>query len=157
MLLDPGLILHLDLVAHRFENLLKLGYLEQYLRGNDIAPQDLGHSRFDVYCLFLRFLARLVVYFLSPAANALRQLFPELLWMLDETQWFRAMLQESLAVMTLDTEASRDARALGLAGAPTAPTKTNLKAIHIVLDRLFIWFPVRCGMPIVRMVSQGVG
>ena len=88
-----------------------------------------------MYCLFLHFLARQVVYFLSLPANTLRQLFAELLWMFDE----KAILEESLAVMTVDTEASRNARGpWGLLKLQQHSKKTNSKAIHIVLDRLLV-------------------
>ena len=52
----------------------------------------------QVYCLFLKFLARLVVSFLQPAEATLRQVFPELLFMLEDRHWFRALMEESLAV-----------------------------------------------------------
>ena len=55
------------------------------------------------------FLARLVVSFLRPAEATVRQIFPEL-FMLEESHWFRALLEESLAVMSVDTNQSRDSR-----------------------------------------------
>ena len=75
--------------------------------------------------------------------------------MLNENHWLRAILEESLAVMTVDTEASRNARGpWGLLKLQQHSKKTNLQAIHIVLDRLFIWFPVQCGIDIMRHVAM---
>ena len=76
--------------------------------GSDL--QELDHARYQVYCLFLKFLARLVVSLLQPAGATLRQIFPELLFMLEERHWFRALMEESLAVMSVDPDQSRDSR-----------------------------------------------
>ena len=43
------LVLHLDHVAHRFEAILKLVYLEHYLRNKDLANQAVEEARLDIY------------------------------------------------------------------------------------------------------------
>ena len=104
------LIVHIESIAPRFESLFKLACLEFHLRETTLNGQELDHTRYRVYCLFLQFLARLVVSFLQPAEATLRQIFPELLFMLDEQYWFRALMEESLAVMSVDSNVSRDSR-----------------------------------------------
>ena len=106
------MVIHLELLAHRFEGALKLVFLEQYLRDSSLANKAMEEARY-IYCLFIRFLARLIVRSLSPAAATVHSLRPQLLWMLEEEHWYRALMQESLtalAIMTVDTEDSRSVR-----------------------------------------------
>ena len=95
--------MHLESIAPRFESLFKLACLQYHLQDATLNAQELGHARYQVYCLFLKFLARLVVSFLQPAEATLRQIFPK-------QHWFRALMEESLAVMSVDTDQSRDSR-----------------------------------------------
>ena len=104
------LIVHIESIAPRFESMFKLACLEYHLRDATLYGQALDHARYKVYCLFLQFLSRLVVSFLQPSQATLRQIFPELLFMLEERYWFRAFMEESLAVMSVDTDHSRDSR-----------------------------------------------
>ena len=104
------LIAHIESTAPRFESIFKLACLEYHLRDATLNAQELDHARYKVYCLFLQFLSRLVVSFLQPAEATLRQIFPELLFMLEERYWFRALMEESLAVMSVNTGNSRDSR-----------------------------------------------
>ena len=70
------LIVHLESSAPRFESLFKLACLEYHLRDVPLNAQELDNARYQVYCLFLKFLSRLVVSFLQPAEATLRQVFP---------------------------------------------------------------------------------
>ena len=74
--------------------------------------------------------------------------------MLEEEHSYRALMQESLtalAIMTVDTEDSRSVRRpWGLLKLQQLSPNAKRKAIHIVLDRLFVWVPVQCGIDIVR-------
>ena len=70
------LIVHLESIAPRFESLFKLACLEYHLRDVPLNAQELDNARYQVYCLFLKFLSRLVVSFLQPAEATLRQVFP---------------------------------------------------------------------------------
>ena len=129
--------MHLESIAPRFESLFKLACLEYHLRDAPLNAQELDHARYQVYCLFLKFLARLVVSFLQPAEATLRQVFPEL--MLEERHWFRALMEESLAVMSVDIDQSRDSRGpWGLLELQQHSTNALQKSLNLVLDRLFI-------------------
>ena len=151
------LIVHIESIAPRFESLFKLACLEFHLREATLNGPELDHTRYRVYCLFLQFLARLVVGFLQPAEATLRQIFPELLFMLDEQYWFRALMEESLAVMSVDSNVSRDSRGpWGLLKLQQPSTNSLQKSVNLILDRLFIWLPVQCGIDLMRhFAAQG--
>ena len=151
------LIIHIDSIAPRFESLFKLACLEFHLREVTLNGPDLDQTRYRVYCLFLQFLSRLVVGFLQPAEGTLRQIFPELLFMLEEQYWFRALMEESLAVMSVDSNVSRDSRGpWGLLKLQQPSTNSLQKSVNIILDRLFVWLPVQCGIDLMRhFAAQG--
>ena len=131
--------------------MFKLACLEYHLRDATLNGQELDHARYKVYCLFLQFLSRLVVSFLQPSEATLRQIFPELLFMLEERYWFRALMEESLAVMSVDTDHSRDSRGpWGLLKLQQPSTNALQKSVNLILDRLFIWLPVQCGIDVMR-------
>ena len=71
--------------------------------------------------------------------------------MLEESYWFRALKEESLAVMSVDTDQSRNSQGpWGLLELQQNSTKALKKAVNLVLDRLFIWLPVQCGLDVMR-------
>lgn len=84
------LALHLETLSARFEG-VKLIFMERYLREPGTANGAMEEARFAVYCLFIRYLAKLTTWFLSLAEATMRSLYPKLLWMLDEEHWFRAL------------------------------------------------------------------
>ena len=71
--------------------------------------------------------------------------------MLEERHWFRALMEESLAIMSVDNDQSRDSRGpWGLLKLQQHSTNALQKSVNLVLDRLFIWLPVQCGLDIMR-------
>ena len=145
------LIVHIESIAPRFESMFKLACLEFHLRDATMNGQALDQAKYKVFCLFLQFLSRLVVSFLQPSEATLRHIFPELVFMLEERYWFRALMEDSLGVISVDTDHSRDSRGpWGLLKLQQHSTNALRKSGNPVPDRLFIWLLVQCGIDVMR-------
>ena len=66
-------------------------------------------------------------------------------------------MEESLAVMSVDSHVSRDSRGpWGLLKLQQPSTNSLQKSVNLILDRLFVWLPVQCGIDLMRhFAAQG--
>ena len=105
---------NLDPVMSRFEGVVRLLHQEQQFRDPSQTRRVLDESRFKVFTQFLRFLANLVTDTdtIGLGRGALHTLFPSMSYLLEEEFWYRCLMMESLAVMGINSEESRQHRAL---------------------------------------------
>ena len=109
--------INLEAVGSRFEGILRLIYLEYHLRDPGIARKTMQDASFHVFTQFIRHLSLLVTHIVSLGQRVLTTLYPrgsarDLSFMLDPEYWFRCLMLESLTVMGVDSEDSRERRAL---------------------------------------------
>ena len=74
--------------------------------------------------------------------------------MLDSEYWFRCLMLESLTVMGVDSEDSRERRApWGVLKFLKAKEKSKQRAVSFELDKLMIWVPSPCAIDIVKALA----
>ena len=151
---------NLETLGAKFEGILKLIFLEFYLREPGSARQAMQDTSFQVFTQFMRHLSRLATHIISMGQNVLTTLYPrgtdrDLSFLLDSEYWFRCLMLESLTVMGVDHADSRDRRApWGAVKFLKAVEKKRPKAINFELDKLMIWLPAPCAFAIARELAE---
>ena len=113
-------------------------------------------ASFHVFTQFIRHLSLLVTHIVSLGQRVLTTLYPrgsarDLSFMLDPEYWFRCLMLESLTVMGVDSEDSRERRApWGVLKFLKAREKAKARAVSFELDKLMIWVPAPCAVDIVK-------
>ena len=148
--------INLEAVGSRFEGILRLIYLEYHLRDPAIARKTTQEASFQVFTQFIRHLSLLLTHIISLGRKVLITLYPrgtarDLSFMLDSEYWFRCLMLESLTVMGVDSEDSRERRApWGVLKFLKAREKSKPRAVSFELDKLMIWVPAPCAIDIVK-------
>ena len=148
--------INLEAVTSRFEGILRLIFLEYHLRDPGIARKTMQDASFQVFTQFIRHLSLLVTHVISLGRTLLITLYPrgtarDLSFMLDLEYWFRCLLLESLTVMGVDSEDSRERRApWGVLKFLKAREKSKPRAVSFEFDKLMIWVPAPCAVEIVK-------
>ena len=109
-----------------------------------------------MFTQFIRHLSLLVTHIVSLGRKVLITLYPrgtarDLSFMLDSEYWFRCLMLESLTVMGVDSEESRERRApWGVLKFLKARENIKPRAVSFELDKLMIWVPAPCAIDIVK-------
>ena len=146
--------INLEAAGSRFEGILRLIFLEYYLRDPGSARKTM--QDFEVFTQFIRHLSLLVTLIVGLGRRVLTTLYPkrsfrDLSFLLDPEYWFRCLMLESLTVMGVGSKESRERRApWGVLKFLKAKEKKRLKAVSFELDKLMIWVPAPCAIDIIR-------
>ena len=148
--------INLEAVVSRFEGVLRLIFLEYHLRDPSGARKAMQDASFQVFVQFIRHLSLLVTHIVALGRRVLTTLYPkgssqDLSFLLDPEYWFRCLMLESLTVMGVGSEESRERRApWGVLKFLKARERKRPKAVSFELDKLMIWVPAPCAIDIIK-------
>ena len=112
-------------------------------------------ASFQVFSQFLRHLSVLVTHTISHGKEVLNTLYPkgtarDMSFLLEPVYWFRCLMLESLAVMGVDSEDSRERRSpWGVLNFLKAKSRAKPRSV----DKLMIWVPVPCAIDVIKALA----